>query len=191
MEPIAKALSADQRKAMAAHYATLEGGASPAARSKASGRALRLATVGDEKLQVQACSNCHGPRGIGEPPRNPYLAGQIARYLEVSMAEWKNGARDTDPARQMPLIAGRLPEEDVRALAVYFAALPPPAPRLLEGRAPRVVGGAMPASTPAVETAKGVGVEQGAPTTGGAQGAGGGGGATGGPAQGNPATPKR
>jgi cytochrome c553 len=191
MEPIAKGLSADQRRVMAAHYATLDGGASSSARGTAPERARRLANVGDEKLQVQACVNCHGPDGIGEPPRNPYLAGQVSRYLEASMAEWRSGARDTDPARQMPLIAARLPDADVRALAAYFATLPPPGPQLLEGRAPRVVGGTPAATSPASETSKGVGVEQGAPTTGGAQGPGGGGATTGGAAQGNPTTPKR
>jgi cytochrome c553 len=191
MEPVANALNADQRKAMATHYATLDAGASPRAKAAVSERARRLANVGDEKLQVQACVNCHGPDGIGDPPRNPYLAGQISRYLETSMAEWKDGARDTDPARQMPLIAARLPSQDVRALAAYFAALPAPGPRLLEGRAPRVVAGPPSAPSAASEPAKGVGVEQGSPTTGGSTGPGGGAAPTGNAAQGNPATPKR
>lgn len=192
MEPIAKALNPEQRKSMAAHYATLDAGAPPARRAAAgSGRARRLASVGDEKLRVQACANCHGPDGVGEPPGNPYLAGQLSRYFVSAMGEWKSGARDTDPAGQMPIIAARLTPQDVGALAAYFAALPPPGPRLLEGHAPRAVGDA-PAEQPATAAAaKGVGVEQGAPTTGGAQGPGGGGATTGGPAQGNPATPKR
>jgi cytochrome c553 len=189
MEPIAKGLTPEQRRLMAAHYATLDAGAS-IAKAKSTERGRKLATVGDGKLQIQACVNCHGPDGIGEPPLNPYIAGQLDKYLAASLQEWKSGARNTDPSLQMPLIGAKLSSQDINALSQYYASLPAPAPRLLEGRAPRVVGGA-PAPAVASEPAKGVGVEQGAPTTGGAQGPGGGGAASGTGAQGTPQTPKR
>jgi cytochrome c553 len=192
MEPIAKGLEPVARRLIASHYASLDAGSQPSAKAAASERARKLANLGDDALQVQGCVNCHGPDGIGQPPRNPYLAGQLSKYFQTAMAEWKSGVRNTDPASHMQLIAQRLGDADTRALAAYYASLPSPAPRLLEGRAPSVVGGAQPpATTGAAETAKGVGVEQGAPTTGGGQGPGGGGSTTGGPSQGNPATPPK
>jgi cytochrome c553 len=189
MAPIARALTPEQRKGLANSYATRDAPAK-AAGAKASERGRRLAMLGDEKLQVQACTNCHGPEGIGDPPRNPYLAGQFEKYLGASLQEWKSGARRTDPSLQMPVIARSLPAADIAALARYFAALKPPPALALVSMAPRAAPLAGP-STGKTEALKGVGIEQGAPTTGGSQGPGGGGAASGGGAQGTPSEPKR
>jgi len=131
MSPIAKQLSPEQRASLASHYAELR---APAKRSAAAGgsapqRALTLATHGDESKRVQACANCHGPGGTGMADINPYLAGLDAKYLASAMAEWKSGARRTDPSGQMPRIAKSLSDADVRALAAYYAAQPSPQPR--------------------------------------------------------------
>jgi cytochrome c553 len=173
MTPIAQALTPDQRRLMAAHYATLDAAARPAAKATGPERGRLLARVGDEKVQIQACNNCHGPDGVGAPPVNPYLAGQIPKYLVAALQAFKNGSRDTDPSRQMPDISQRLSAADMNAVAQYFASQPPPSPRLLEGRAPRVVGPPAAAGAPATQPPAGVGVEQGAPTTGPTQSPGG------------------
>jgi cytochrome c553 len=129
MSPIAKQLSADARKAAAHYYA--EQKAPAAKRSSAAGgsraAASRLATRGDESREIQACQNCHGPEGSGVGA-NPYLAGLDERYLQSSLAEWKNG-RNTDPSAQMPRIAKQLNEADIKALASYYSAQPSPEPR--------------------------------------------------------------
>jgi cytochrome c553 len=177
MEPIAKGLDRSQREAVAQHYAALE---APAAAGKGAtpARGRQLATVGDNKLRVQACANCHGPDGIGSPPV-PYLAGQQQAYLLGALQEWKDGARQSDPSGQMPRIGAQLGDADMKALAQYFAALQPPSPNQLAGRGPaNAAGAAAPQSSGAGTTApQGVGIEQGSPTTGGNQGTGGAGGA--------------
>jgi len=86
------------------------------------------ATHGDESKQIQACANCHGPGGAGMADINPYLAGLDAKYLTASLAEWKSGARRTDPSGQMPRIAKSLSDADVKALAAYYSAQPAPQP---------------------------------------------------------------
>jgi cytochrome c553 len=131
MSPIAKQLSPDQRAALASHYADVR---APAKQSAAAGgsapqRAVTLATHGDESKRIQACANCHGPGGTGMADINPYLAGLDAKYLASAMAEWKSGARRTDPSGQMPRIAKSLSVADVQALAAYYAAQPSPQPR--------------------------------------------------------------
>jgi len=195
MSPIAKAMTAQQRLDSSAWYASVDpakaAGAQPgaaaakpdAARQK---RALALANQGDDKLQVQACINCHGPNGAGEAPAYPYLAGQHAAYLTAAMAEWKSGARKTDPSGQMPTIAARLGDQDVAALAAFYAAQTAQAPALRTNVAagsaarPAVAARADASGPRATATApQGVGTEQGAPLTGGNQGQGGGGGAQG------------
>jgi cytochrome c553 len=190
MAPIAKAMNAQQIRDVSAYYTTL-GGAAPArgtGAARGSARARTLVMVGDESRQVQACVNCHGPGGAGEPPIYPYLAGQHASYLTATMMQWKKGERKTDQSAQMPHIAQALPEADIAALSAYYSALPPPPP------AARLVN--LPAGSslkPAVAAAPGApgpkapggagvfgsGTEQGAPLTGGSQGSGGGGGTQG------------
>jgi cytochrome c553 len=191
MSPIAQGLSRQQIDALAAYYASL---AAPAAKAaaptpQAAKRGEQLATVGDNKLGVQGCANCHGPGGAGEPPSYPYLGGQHAAYLTAALAEWKSGARNTDPSLQMNIIAKRLSDSDMAALAAYYAGLPPPAPaaqrgNVAAGSAQRSAAGGASSGTSGTPT-QGVGAEQGQATSGGGQGPGGGGGASGSGASGS------
>jgi cytochrome c553 len=191
MQPIAKAMNAQQIRDVSAYYAELgaQGGAAAAPRS-GGGRAQQLAMAGDSSKRVQACANCHGPGGAGEPPQNPYLAGQHAGYLAASMAQWKGGARKTDMSGQMVQIARALSDADVKALAEYFSAqpAPPPASKLVNIAAGSSARPAVAAAAgapgpkvagPAASGVTGAGTEQGAPLTGGSQGSGGGGGTQG------------
>jgi cytochrome c553 len=198
MQPIAKAMNAQQMRDAAAWYASLgdtpeavASGAGAHAAGKGGGDAGRgrvLSEIGDNGKEVQACANCHGPGGFGRQPVYPYLAGQHASYLTAAMGEWKNGNRKTDPSGQMPHVARQLEDADVAALAAYFSAQPaPPSSAKLvnipagSSQHPAVMPGpGAPGPTGAGGgTVRGTGTEQGAPTTGGAQGPGGGGGAQG------------
>jgi cytochrome c553 len=202
MTPIAKALTNAQREAVATYYAQLPVAAATAAgqgeagsaagnatgnpggarggNAKGAGgsRAERLATVGDERLQVQGCVNCHGAGGRGEPPAYPYLATQHAGYLRATLGEWKAGTRDTDPTGSMNRIAKQLSDADVAALAQYFASQPTPDTLTLQMRQDAMPGVGAATSTPASGTTSAqptrpAGTEQGSPTTGGTQGQGG------------------
>lgn len=86
-------------------------------------RGRQLAEVGDAKIAVQSCANCHGPGGIGQPPAIPYLKGQFAPYIEAQLMAWKNGTRQAN-ADHMGLIAKMLSEQDVKTMAAYFEKLP-------------------------------------------------------------------
>jgi cytochrome c553 len=131
MGPIAKALTSPQREQVAEYYAALSAPAmkqlQPQPKKEAE-RGKQLATAGDERAGVQSCANCHGPGGIGLAPNFPYLAGQHASYLVATMRDWKSDARNTDPSKQMPMIAKRLSDADTAAVAGWFAAQPPPGP---------------------------------------------------------------
>jgi cytochrome c553 len=185
MEPIAKALNPQQIRDVSAYYSTLGASATPPpARGVAMrgiDRARKLNSVGDETKAVQACANCHGPGGTGEPPIYPYLSGQHAGYLTAAMAQWKSGARKTDMSGQMPHIGRQLSDADVAALSAYYSAMPPPAPAAQRINVPvgsvlrPAVAAAANAPGPKAPGAAGVqgtGTEQGAPLTGG-QGGGG------------------
>lgn len=124
MEPLARSLSADERARLAREFSAKTVVATRAAPSH-SERGETLARIGDNELRVQACQNCHGPLGRGQPPYGASLAGLAADYLRAEMAAWRSGARRTDPSGQMNLIARLLGEQDVAALAAYYAGLPP------------------------------------------------------------------
>ena len=85
-------------------------------------RGKLLVRVGDEKKQLQACANCHGPDGSGEPMATPYLAGQSAAYLANAIREWKTGARHSGQAL-MGTVASRLDDNDIAAVSAYLESL--------------------------------------------------------------------
>jgi cytochrome c553 len=123
MTPIAKALSLtpDSIADAAAYYASqnapflpLKPGA-PALTT----RGQELAKIGSEKQQIQACDNCHGPEGAGEPPAIPYLAGQYAHYIQFTLQMWRQGFRKSSP-ESMQVVARQLSDQDIAAVAAYY-----------------------------------------------------------------------
>ena len=179
MTPIAKELSQQQINTLAAHYAALTAPASKTTSATSPAilkRGQWLANVGDEKLGVQACANCHGPDGAGEPPAYPYLAGQHSGYLKAALGDWKAGARNTDPSQQMRMIAKHLSESDIAALAAYYAAQTAPAPQAhgsnvsMRSSAHAATSGSGTGTPGGSAPATGNSTEQGAATSGGSQG---------------------
>lgn len=121
MSPFAKGLSPDDALDVAAHYANSSATSLPPPDVDAAlyERGKALATVGDEGTNIQACDNCHGPGGRGEPPVIPYLAGQYASYTTAQLDAWRGGSRKTNPDTMLD-IAKRLSASDSAALAAYF-----------------------------------------------------------------------
>lgn len=127
MEPLARSLTAEERRQLAAHFSSADP-RTGAAHNTYSKRGETLAVTGDNALRVQACQNCHGPLGRGQPPHGASLAGLAPDYLRAEMRAWRSGTRRTDPSGQMPVIAGLLPEADIEAVVLYYAGLPVPSP---------------------------------------------------------------
>ena len=131
MEPIARGLSPELRRAISDHYAQV---AAPAESSASAftapwgERGRVLATQGDPTNGVQACDNCHGPEGIGQPPAIPYLAGLDDGYIRSTLIAWREGRRSNDAGRQMEVIAKAMSPDNIAAVARYYAAVPSPGP---------------------------------------------------------------
>jgi cytochrome c553 len=121
MSPIAKALTDKEREDVAAYYAKIlfptPKGKKPA--TAVFKRGELLAMMGDQKIGLQACNNCHGPGGVGLAPTIPAIAGQHASYLEMQMKAWREGQRKNSPDL-MGVIAKKLSDKDIAALAAYF-----------------------------------------------------------------------
>lgn len=72
---------------------------------------------------VPACASCHGPNGAGIPSQFPRLAGQHADYTVNQMKTWRSGERANDPAKMMRMVAAKLSDADIEALADYIQGL--------------------------------------------------------------------
>jgi cytochrome c553 len=131
MAPIAKALDANQIKAVAAYFSQLP----PAIDTKALAGTVDtyppktetgawLANRGDWAHDIPACIQCHGPGGIGVGSHFPAIAGLPAPYIREQLVAWKTHKRDPGPMALMGGIASRMSDGQISAVADYFSALP-------------------------------------------------------------------
>jgi cytochrome c553 len=130
MSAIARRMTAEDITDVSEYYSGVHGMPTPAPPATADLLALgtRLATVGDQEKEIQACESCHGPQGRGENPAIPPLASQYAHYIAFQMRMWQMGYRRNDASQQMTNIARRLSPQDIEAIGLYFERLPQPDP---------------------------------------------------------------
>jgi len=132
MQPLAYALTEEQRSALADYFNNLSGltNGGPSAENDAlpsipnaeSGR--EIASRGVPGLGVPSCRDCHGPGPGRRNPAYPRLAGQYADYIVLQLELFKSGRRGGSPyAHLMRHVANRLAPEQMRAVALYYASL--------------------------------------------------------------------
>lgn len=73
-------------------------------------------------VSVGECAACHGEDGIARDIEVPHLAGQNERYLYNQMLAFRTGKR---PHKEMRVMSRQMTNEEMAALAAYYAALPP------------------------------------------------------------------
>ncbi|MFO7603583.1 MAG: c-type cytochrome [Gammaproteobacteria bacterium] len=123
MNPVATALDDASSRDVAAYYASLDpAGDSGDVKAHAGGQTLALR--GDWDKTIPACFSCHGPGGRGVDPSFPALAGQHASYLKAQLQAWREGKRRNDANDLMKVVAERMSDEQIQAVADYFAAAP-------------------------------------------------------------------
>ena len=74
------------------------------------------------RTTVEECAACHGIDGIARDAEVPHLAGQNELYLFNQMMAFKSGKR---PHKEMRFMARTMTQQEIAALAAYYAALPP------------------------------------------------------------------
>ncbi|CAA9892433.1 Cytochrome c553 [Candidatus Methylobacter favarea] len=73
---------------------------------------------GDLGREVSACIACHGPSGEGNKPAAfPALKSQHADYLIKALMDFKSGARSNNPDNMMHMIAKKMTDEEIKAVA--------------------------------------------------------------------------
>jgi cytochrome c553 len=77
---------------------------------------------GDLQREVSACIACHGPFGEGnQPAAFPALRSQHADYLVKALTDFKTGARGNTPENMMHMIAKKMTDEEIRAVAYHIS----------------------------------------------------------------------
>jgi cytochrome c553 len=125
MESIAKGLTAEEMESVAQYYSNSSAPSIPRRPGSPElvARGKQLALVGDPVARVQNCVGCHGPKGAGEPPTNPYLEGQYKHYIKLQMEMLRKGYWKVE---SMTRVAHGLTDQDVEAVAAYFDQRPLP-----------------------------------------------------------------
>jgi cbb3-type cytochrome c oxidase subunit III len=123
MGGMAAPLSDDDMKNVAAWFASQK--TKPATAKDESKIALgqKIWRQGDFKKGVPACAGCHGPAGAGLPAQYPQLAGQYPEYTEAQLKSFRVEERANDPEKMMRMIAAKLSDVEIKAVAEYAAGL--------------------------------------------------------------------
>ena len=87
-------------------------------------RGEELATRGDAKRGVPACSGCHNPDFTGMEPGVPALVGLQPNYISAQLGAWRYGTRTAATPDCMQIVAGHLSEDDVTAVSAWLSRLP-------------------------------------------------------------------
>ncbi len=79
---------------------------------------------GDLKTAVSACIACHGPYAEGNrPAAYPSLHAQHSGYIIKTLTDFKTGARVKNKENMMYMIAVKMSDEEIKAVAYYIASL--------------------------------------------------------------------
>lgn len=150
MQPVAAELEDTEMRALAAYYAGLPAAPAPGRSaggpdSAALALGRRIAEEGLPDQRVAACAGCHGPKQEPLHPLYPKLAGQSAPYVAAQLELWVRGVRGrqyqgplsqimglavgTEPGHgQLDEAVWALTRAQMRAVALYYASLPPAEP---------------------------------------------------------------
>ena len=112
MERVVRAMSNEERYAVAVYYTQQEPKAVPVSDPK-------LADAG-KALYEKGCKRCHGETGAGSE-RNSRIAGQFPEYLDMSIKRYReNNLRSEE---RMYKATKSLTDDQVKALAAYIGSL--------------------------------------------------------------------
>jgi cytochrome c553 len=94
---------------------------SPAVSADLLNRGETLVTRGDAERNIPACTSCHGPSLTGMEPGIPGLIGLRSKYISAQIGAFRYGTRTAAEPDCMQLVAARLTQQDVTAVAAWLA----------------------------------------------------------------------
>lgn len=123
MAGMVAALSDDDMRNLSAYFSQQKMQPSAAKDEKLLAAGKDLWRKGDFDKGIPACAGCHGPAGAGLPVQYPRLAGQYAEYTVAQLKSFRNHERANDPEKMMRVIAAKLSDQQMSAVAEYAAGL--------------------------------------------------------------------
>lgn len=123
MMGMAAALSDEDMKSLAAWFSSQTQKPAAAKDEKLVAAGQKLWRGGDLAKGIPACAGCHGASGAGLPAQFPRLAGQYAEYTEAQLKQFRAGERANDAEKVMRMIAEKMSDNEIKAVAEYAAGL--------------------------------------------------------------------
>ncbi|HRP97307.1 MAG TPA: c-type cytochrome [Rhodocyclaceae bacterium] len=120
---IASVVDDDTRRALAAYFAAQELEPEAAKNLNTIELGQQIWRGGIAAKGVPACGACHGPTGAGIPVEYPRLSGQFADYTFAQLKAFRDGPRANDPNEMMRMIALKMTDAEMKAVADYAAGL--------------------------------------------------------------------
>lgn len=121
MKKAVKKLSDQDMADISAWYASLPA-AKQAEGTTPDENTLKLVYHGDPTRLLKSCRSCHGRKGQGGQYDHPAIAGQNRGYFIETMTAFQEEDRANDVWSRMRLIAAKLTDEEIEALANFYAA---------------------------------------------------------------------
>jgi cytochrome c553 len=118
MSPMARNLSDQDMRDLAAYYASLPRVAS------IRGEMPGIVEHGAPLRNIPACAACHG--GVDHKTGSPWLDGLPAAYTKAQLTAFASGARRNDISEQMRNIARNMTPDEIDAAATWYAGQPRP-----------------------------------------------------------------
>lgn len=123
MAGMAAGLSPDDMKNLGAYFGEKKPNASSAKDQTLVAAGQKIYKGGNQSSGVPACAACHGPNGAGIPVQFPRLAGQHPEYILAQLMTFRSGERANDAAKMMRVIAAKMTDQEMKAVAEYISGL--------------------------------------------------------------------
>jgi len=122
MAPMIASLKGDDVPGLAAYFSAQKPVPAGVADSKLAEAGKKIYDDGNEESGVPACVGCHQANAAGNE-QFPRLAGQFQAYTLQQLADFKAGVRTNDKGKLMRVVAGRMTDDEMKAVAEYLAGL--------------------------------------------------------------------
>lgn len=111
----------------AAQQVPYQRSAMPSVSAQTLQRGEQLIKHGDPARKIPACASCHGSQLTGVQPSTPALVGLPYDYVSAQLGSWRTHTRATLAPDCMAVVAGRLADSDITAVAAALASRELPA----------------------------------------------------------------
>ena len=123
MSGMAATLSAEDVVNVAAYFGAQTAKTGSTKTNTAGSLGEKIYRAGNSANGLPACASCHGATGAGLPAQFPRLGGQHADYVVAQLKAFSTGERANDGAKVMRMIAAKMSEADMAAVADYLQGL--------------------------------------------------------------------